>query len=179
MKRALMIAALVGLPSLVLAGTGRPPLLNEQGSMTILVVPTSTDSVSVRMVSGSYIPDSGNTFGAKAVTNTFYYYELSRQQTDVLGSCIKEWTEAPTAQSVYSTSEGSFGFSAAGSFADPELPPVLVLQILSWINEGAQQHHGGTYQALPVADAQALATALTTWAANPYTNHNVYEKLTE
>lgn len=161
-----------------IASAGKLPPLNFNGNLWLGFTSTEgrVPSVQVKMVVGSHKPTDTNTFGATVYTNSFLYYELSCDQVVDLSGNLKAWAEAPTSDSIFSVSSGSFGFSAAGSATDPSLPPVVVLQILLWMDENGQHHHGGNYATLSQQEARELAAALYQWTTNPTPGAMIYEK---
>jgi hypothetical protein len=154
---------------------GSPAVLGIQpanlaGSLWMGVAAVEVDGelwAELRMSAGATKGSTANGFSADGAVVDHKRFRLSVSEAADLARELRAWVAAPHSVTLYSYSTGPIGAAVTGNAWNPELQPVVVVQITCWIPVDRGQVHGGQYMALGPRWANALANALESWSEKP------------
>lgn len=179
MNRALAIASLVlAATAAVMAMCAQPACASPIASAWFGVAPVEVDGeqrIELRMSGGTSLTSAANTFGADAVVIEHNYFQLTESEVGDLIIALNGWIAAPHSLTVFDVPGSDVGLSLTGSSWNPNLTPIVVVNIQYWTLQGRGNLHGGTYAALNASQVTNLAEALELWASKPMPGDLLYQ----
>jgi hypothetical protein len=169
--RAAILTGLLALPG---AASADP---NMSGSMTLSVWGVEYQGelwAQFRFSGGAYLPTQANAGSSWGTILSHPYIRVSVPEAVDMAAGLRQWQTQHHNIEVFVLHGSEIGLSLIGNDGvtwGPEFQPVVILSLKYWLlaNERGEMH-GEMYLPLPVAQVEALATALEVWSANPTTS---------
>lgn len=120
-----------------------------------------------RVGSTGTIPNAGNGFLATSGVTDHKYFRISPAEVAELADGFDAWIAAPHSTNLVGLDDGPMSLTFTGNAWNPELEPVVVVQLTCWIPTDRGSVHGGEYVALTFGQIKTIAQVLRRWLEEP------------